>query len=353
MSFVVAVCLLFCAPTRAAEPDPFEGVAESTAATARAAGMFGENFGFRREVLAQGAATPRERAASRVSAGFEVLKKLSTETKTVAAFDFQGRLVRRDRFIAAPNDMEGMHRAGWTTEYHNAYADVYDIGGVGRLNARLGRFYVPFGLNLRTDTHGTLLQLSNERQFGFERDWYAGLWGGLNDWLDYDAHYLAGSGYDLKFRGQGGLGALRLSLANRALSEHGLEGGASYLGGRRLQEGAIVDTQRAGADARWRRAVPGGLGVVTTELSGGRDDRDAVVMQLHQLEFLRASRRWGLAAQYRRHWRRGAGADESAIGEATWYFRNDPASSSLHWLKLAVESREGGPAGIVQYYRYW
>jgi hypothetical protein len=31
--------------------------------------------------------------------------------------------------------------------------------------------YLPFGLNLQTDTHATLQQLSNDRNFGFERDW--------------------------------------------------------------------------------------------------------------------------------------------------------------------------------------
>ena len=48
---------------------------------------------------------------------------------------------------------------------------------MGRFNFRAGRFYVPFGLNLQTDTHGTVLQLSNEQNLGFERDWYTGFWG--------------------------------------------------------------------------------------------------------------------------------------------------------------------------------
>ena len=83
---------------------------------------------------------------------------------------------------------------------------------VGRFNFRAGHFYVPFGLNLQTDTHGTVLQLSNERNFGFERDWHAGVWGSINRHLNYDAYYLTGSGYDLKFKGQSGLGAVRVSL---------------------------------------------------------------------------------------------------------------------------------------------
>ena len=41
---------------------------------------------------------PDGHAASRQSVGFEVLKKFSTATSTVASFDFQGRLVRRDGY---------------------------------------------------------------------------------------------------------------------------------------------------------------------------------------------------------------------------------------------------------------
>jgi hypothetical protein len=257
--------------------------------------------------------------------------------------------------------MEGMRRPNWFFEYHNLYLDLYNVlGGVGRVNFRAGRFYVPFGLNLQTDTHGTIIQLSNERNFGFERDWYSGVWGALSEDLNYDAYYLAGSGYDLKFKGQSGLGAARVSLANEYSSNQGIEGGLSMLGGQRLSEdGARVDTQRAGIDARYRQPVPTGLLTWSSELTGGRDVPDAVFTQLYQAEYLRASRRWGLATQYRRFWRQGGGADGSIIGEASWYFRNDVGNSNLHWIKLNVERQVEKTRGrrdvivALQYYRYW
>ena len=341
--------------------DPFAGVVESSAAArpsretwARA--FFRENFGFRKELMSQVAASQDAPASSRQSLGFEVLKKFSTETATIASVNFQGRVVRRDRFTPVQNDMEGMRRRGWAFEHHNAYLDLYG----GRVNFRAGRFYVPFGLNLQTDTHGTLLQLSNERNFGFERDWYSGFWGELSDDLHFDAAYLAGSGYDLKSRGQSGLASGRLGLAGKYAAERGLEGGLSALGSERLSEdGAVVATRRAGLDGRWRRAAPAGLLTLTSEVTGGRDDADAVVTQLYQADYLRASRRWGLASQYRRFWRDGGGADGSLIGEATWYFRNDLAGSNLHWIKANVErklERAGGGRDVIvalQYYRYW
>ena len=347
--------------------------------------FFKENFGFRKEVMAQFNTNEEGKAASRQSVGFEVLKKFSTATRTVASFNMQGRLVRRDGFNPVLNDMEGANRQGWAFEYHNLYLDLYNVfhpfmkesergKTLGRFNLRAGRFYVPFGLNLQTDTHGTVLQLSNDRNFGFERDWYTGLWGSLNRHLNYDVYYLAGSGYDLKYQGQAGLGALRISLANRYSTEYGWEGGVSFLGGERLSPHANerqpsaamrvadrsvpVETRRAGVDGRYRRAVPTGLLTFTNELSGGRDAAHQVFTELHQAEYTHSSRRWGVASQYQRFREEKLGADSSLIGEFTWYFKNDVGNSSLHWIKLNVERQlermAGSPMTIItlQYYFY-
>jgi hypothetical protein len=338
--------------------------------------FFGENFGFRKEIMSQFTIDQNGDPASRQSIGFEVLKKFSTSTSTLASFNFQGRLVRRDRFNPVLNDMEGENRRGWAFEYHNLYVDLYNVlnpvlsdsqrgKNVGRFNVRAGRFYVPFGLNLQTDTHGTVLQLSNDRNFGFERDWYTGMWGALNRHLNYDAYYLAGSGYDLNFKGQRGLGALRISLSDRYSSQYGLETGVSILRGERLasmmedtHRVPVIDTARSGFDARVRRTVPSGLVTLTTEVSQGRDDGNNIFTQLHQAEYVHSSRRWGVATQYRRFGQEGGRADASIIGEFSWYFRNDVGNSNLHWIKLNVEHqlerRYGPPSTIVtlQYYLY-
>ncbi|MBI3414982.1 MAG: hypothetical protein HY043_06615 [Verrucomicrobia bacterium] len=245
--------------------------------------LLDEGFSFKKEVmleLSQGSVA--EGLHFRNSAGFEMLKKFSTDTATVAAFDVQVRLVRRDNFHEVLNDAEGADRQGWFLEYHNLYLDFYNVfnpllddeargGNAGRFNFRVGRFYLPFGLNLQTDTHGTVLQLSNERNFGFERDWYAGFWGSINADFNYDCYYLLGSGYDVAFKGQSGLVGTRMSLSNKYLNEYGIEGGLSFLGGERVSEHAldrspsvardsrgdgVIDTLRYGGDVRWRHSIP-------------------------------------------------------------------------------------------------
>lgn len=390
--------------------DPFAGldtqyksaVATKTQATSSNSyqRFFADNFTFKKELysqLAYGSNVEQENSGdrwySRQSLGFEALKKFSTQTSTIASFDFQGRLVRRDNFIPVIDDEEGANREGWYAEYHNVYLDLYnflnpvlsdaDRGAVaGNFNFRLGRFYLPFGINQQTDTHGTILQLSNERNFGFERDWYAGLWGSINRDLNYDLYYLLGSGYDPSFKGQDGLLGSRVSLSNTYLNECGIEGGLSIMAGQRRSghalersssvadratNGEFIQTQRFGVDTRYTHIFAKGSLSGTTELSAGKDESDNVFTQLYQLEYLHHSRKWGIGSQYRRFYQDfgtegelgSDDADTSIIGELTWFFRNDIGNTNLHWIKLNVErqleSMEGGLATIVtiQYYRYW
>src|SRR5690349_4197945 len=82
------------------EPDPFAGVSakplpagESLAPQSWLKRFFTDNFGFRKELMSEFGLTDDGTSASRQSVGFEVLKKFSSRTKTIAAVDFQGRLV--------------------------------------------------------------------------------------------------------------------------------------------------------------------------------------------------------------------------------------------------------------------
>ena len=380
------ICWLMAGAARAA--DPFADITAAPVLPAPSGGsnalqrFTSDNFTFKKELFSQFTFNGEPGSTniySRQSIGAEALKKFSTRTETVAAVDAQIRLVQRDHYLPVMNDMEGADRKGLFLELHNLYADFYDCfdpsgQNVGRYNLRLGRFYLPFGLNQQTDTHGTILQLSNDRNFGFERDWMAGLWGAAAPDINYDLYYLLGSGYNLEWEGQSGLAVSRLSLGNRLFNEYGVEGGISVMGGQRLggdrvmpdEESRVIDTLRYGVDGRYTRMAPGGRAAMTGELSGGTDDHDAVLSQLYGVDYLHHSRRWGAAGQYRDYRKEQAdvggtewAADRSVAVEATWYFRNDIGNSTLHWVKANVERQvermEGGEATLytLQYYRYW
>ena len=394
-SFLVLSLLLMVLISRPSHGvDPFAdlqypkvGVASLSIDTASSGGS---SF-WKNEILSQfsfsSAIDGGERPYHRHSYGFEILKKFADEVSTTSSLNLQTRLVFRRNFLPVLNDMEGELRNQVFLEYHNFYVDLYNAldtwmpperraENLGRFNFRFGRFYLPFGLNLQTDTHATILQLSNDRNFGFERDWYAGFWGALNQDLNYDLYYLLGSGYDLIDKGQKGLLGTRVSLANRYLYERGLEGGLSLLIGERIskhavmrshnvmlhaERGTLVDTTRVGIDGRYGLAVPSGRMTLTGELSGGRDEHDDLFSQLYQLDFLRRDRRFGWSTQYRRFWQ-DLGQheiDAAILGELTWYMHNDIGNANLAWIKINVEKRLAAQSGsedtltTLQYYRYW
>jgi hypothetical protein len=288
----------------------------------------------------------------------------------VAAIDYQGRVVYRDHKLNTAADSMGMNAARWEYETHNAYAEFYNVlGEPGRLSIRAGRFYIPFGLNYLTDTHGTLLQLSNDRVFGTERDWQVVAYGEVTRLLAYSAGYVFGAGPDQALDGQAGMAVGRLGLGNTALFEHGLEGGLSVARGERLdphveQEGAIR-TWRAGADARKRFDTSLGPFTLAGEVAGGEDDAMSVWSGLAQAEWSHPGRRWGAALQYFRFALESDGEEhEDVVDERvslvlTSYFRNDVGSAALHWIALGIEQQisvtdlDEETLLTLQYYKYW
>ncbi|MEK7690899.1 MAG: hypothetical protein AAB425_07750 [Bdellovibrionota bacterium] len=347
---VVLLALVGSAVDVHAEPDPFSEIQAATPSPLPESGgwssLWKDGLLFRKEWMSVFGFP----WLSQQSLGFEIQKKFSTARRTYLGFNIQNRLARRDG-SATP--------WGWAYEIHNLYADLYDPAHpflpekaqaemLGRLNLRVGKSYVPFGINVQTDTHATLLQLSNEENFGFERDWGLGLWGLISEELRYDFGYFLGSGHVLRFKRQIGVVAGRVGLSNHFLNEYGVEGGGSILIGQRLSDTGphrteTLWTERAGIDARFRHWVPSGTAIATVEWSAGQDYLDDILTQLYQVEYLHGSRRFGAATQYRWFAHDPTTKWETVTAraglEATMYFRNEESGANLHWIKLAWEHR--------------
>lgn len=369
--------LWLMASSAAFAENPFADVqpAIPAASAPEPASWWRENLLFRREVYGLGAGGEEDFREtddlySSLSAGFEVQKRFATATKTVASVNYQGRLVYRDHVLDTSADPMGMDADRWEYETHNAYAEFYNLlGSPGRFGVRAGRFYLPFGLNSQTDTHGTLLQLSNDRVFGTDRDWQVTAYGNATEHLDYLAGYVLGTGPDQELDGQAGMAVGRIGLNNDYLFERGLEGGLSGAYGERLDphaaEADAVATWRLGADVRQR--IDSGFGpfTLTGEGATGEDEDATVWSGLVQADWLHPGRRWGAAAQYfyfeRVHFEadHAPDVDERASLVLTRYFRNDIGSSTLHWIALGMEQQFQTPEGdedtllMLQYYRYW
>lgn len=328
---------------------------------------------------------------ARFSAGLEAVFPFATPTRTIASANLQLRLVWRDRPLETTMDPMGRNAPEWHLEIHNAYVDLVDPLAVsGRFNLRLGRAYLPFGLNVQTDTHATLLPLSNDRLFGTERDWQITAYGNATDAFDYWVGCLLGTGMDQEMKGQHGLFMGRWALGNRFLYERGLEGGAGVALGERMDPhrgtpDQPVRTWRTGIDARYRWATRAGSFTATVELAGGEDASDAIVSFLNQFDWLGPTRRWSFGIQYWAIDREKSspelspgphqehiqatpiqktelhpeGTQQGATLVGTRYFRNDPTRGALHWIALALEIPFDASHEIqrvrpaLHYYRYW
>ncbi len=345
---------------------------------------FTDNLLIRKEVGAFLTYNPDEVSGkkdyARGFAGFELQKKFSNATSTVASVTVQGRLVYRHDRMNTLSDPMGMSAddTGWKYETHNAYADFYNVAGdVGAFNVRIGRYYVPFGLNVKTDTHATFMQLTNGRNFGFKQDWMVGAYGALNDNLDYDVGYYLGDGMDSSYKGQAGLLAGRIGLNNDWLFDRNLEGGLSGAVGQRVSKAAVmrspsvaaeanrdnvVDTWRIGLDGRWKMPVYNGTVTFTGEGSIGQDEKDDLYTAQLQTGWLSASRQWGADVAYRHFWQDISGRDNlesTMVYSANYYLDNAITGSRQQWIGLGVEqpldsqSSSRDTVFTLHYYRYW
>jgi len=321
--------------------------------------------------------------------GIEYLNRFSDKLATRSSFNLQLQLYHQsssDFSFFRHNSQKS-----WGIDIHNLYFDFFQAldpfmsesarrKNLGGFNLRIGRFYLPFGLNIQTDTHATLLQLANEEHFGYDRDWYAGFYGAINDDLKYDLYLMLGSGHDAVYKDQKGLTGLRISLAGKYLYESGLEGGIAYVRGERLSHdvshGSLTDTTRLGLDGRYTKAIKAGIIKLSAEGAIGKDDEQDIKSFLIQTELLDTSRKNGFAVQYRSFERRKGresmmimpvhqaknGNDTSLFLEYTRYLQNDVNGNRMEWIKLLFEKpletrlRHGDPTDsrlTIQYYSYF
>ncbi|MCP4230989.1 MAG: hypothetical protein GY771_12700 [bacterium] len=137
--------------------------------------------------------------------GFEYFQVFSGEYGDIAKTDVQVRLTAdpdgsfESPYIVTPfygNDDTPLP-AVWL-ELHNAY--IHFKLNRGRSDVWLGHRDVPFGLEPKLDTHGSLLQSFALESIGFKKDWGGGVIGRFEYW-DYSVAVGLGSGMLITYSG--------------------------------------------------------------------------------------------------------------------------------------------------------
>ncbi len=299
-----------------------------------------------------------------VSAGFEIFKKFSSRVRDTADLDLQMRVTRVERTNQSDS-------AETMVEWHNAFLTFYNpLGGFGKLHFRVGHFDQPFGLETITDTHGTLLQLSNMPNFGFKKDWGAEIFGDLSPDTGYDIAYTMGSGMYYNDRGQSGILWGRLGTTSKFQRDTNSEIGLSFATGERLQERAYmlsdridklndfrVRTERYGLDYRLTKEPY----ILSLEGSVGKDEDYTVRTILGELEYQDPSKKWESAIQYKDFFRDtplfANKHDRSLTAEFDWYFDNTLRKKQVIRLNytryLERITMSGADVWMMQYYLYF
>lgn len=196
-------------------------------------------------------------------------------------------------------------------EVHNAYLRLRALPPM--LNVRIGHFYVPYGIQPWTDTHGTLLQSPAMEFSGIDRDWGVAL-EGQNDKLEYQLGLTRGSGMEYFERNNNF--ALAGKLSTPRIGEHLNDWlGVSFLVGRIFDPMAVERLRGFDMDEkeekfkgnivkRWRTGIDGqkiaGPARLRFELSGGRDaGKENILGEFFEIKYaLGKKNRWTTSLQF-------------------------------------------------------
>ncbi len=171
------------------------GEADATlSADTSAWGRFTENLRIDVDVIGRaGYFNRRADAHGLFAVGLDIYKVFSDDEGDIGTMVLQPYLVYRGNPYGRMIRIDG--DGAWLVELHQFYFDLTRFGR-GRANVRVGHFDVPFGLELRLDTHFTLYQLFPGVTTGAKLDWGAQLHGAFPE-FDYAVALTTGTGMDL------------------------------------------------------------------------------------------------------------------------------------------------------------
>lgn len=305
----------------------------------------------------------RGKASARHAVALDLHKVFTDDEGDIGTMLLQISLSRYDNALPAPHHAEDDD--DWEIEFHDFWFNL-TRWGKGRTNVRIGRFDVPYGLELLVDTHFTLYQVINHENLGVKKDWGISLNGTLPS-FDYEVALTQASGHEYWNVGKNYAVAARIGTPShenlilgvsgfygQVIDEHGLHRWRDGLKppsrvdrvlgrspGRGRGDDNLVRRLRVGVDATWviRQFT------LRADASVGRDFNQDVFNSLVELDWTSADERFRAYIQgiyFGQRFARGWDADIIGRLGAVWEFADgfDVSAEYSQDFKVVGDGRE-------------
>ena len=176
---------------------------ERTTADSEASGGFWdrakENLRLNVDVISRVETTRRRGEAAGLNAlGLDMHKVFSDGSGDIGTLVVQTYLTRYDNAYPVPHYADDDD--DWELVIHSFFFNLTRWGR-GATNFKIGHFYIPYGLQLNTDTHMTVRQLIAHENLGADMDWGLSL-NGTTRTFEYELALTQGTGHEYTCAGK-------------------------------------------------------------------------------------------------------------------------------------------------------
>ena len=219
--------------------------------------------------------------------GFDFIKTLTNNTGDYATLVLQGGLTRIINNPSPPFFFDGPTDSQWT--YRMFYINL-KLAKQDSLNLKIGRFEMPFGLEMTNNTNGTLRQFGTAQNLGIKGDWGLTL-NGVSRGLEYEFGISRGSNQSWKTSGSPYAFVARVGTDSTV----GSWVGVSAFDAKLYRPGTTIERNRIGVDA----GIEFDAYTLMGEFSIGENESNDAMHGLIELNWRNPAENWFAYGQVR------------------------------------------------------
>lgn len=212
--------------------------------------------------------------------GFDFIKTLTNTTGDYATIILQGGVTRIDNNPSPPFFFDGPTDSQWT--YRQFFINL-KLAPQDSLNLKIGRFKMPFGLEMLETTSGTLRQVGTAQNLAIKADWGLTL-NGVSRGLEYEFGISRGSNQTWETSGSPYAFVARVGTDSTKDSWIGV----SAFDAKLFRPGRTIERNRIGVDA----GIEFDAYTLMGEFSTGKNESDDAMHGLIELSWQNSTEEW-------------------------------------------------------------